>query len=534
MKYCKECGEKLTDNQSVCPICGTAVTNTEVVSHGDATVLETSSQSTQKKKSNKKIILFVAACVLLIGIVFLVLFLTGVFSKCKPDETSQASEQREIDPEVSETPSKERLVRLEKKYLTDLRDTVVSRISEFQALSFDADVTLAAENTSGSGGLSTADFLNNAKLQLQMENSNGKNIGVSFLLWNNPIIDLRAFDLGQEKISIYSSARADKLYVVSLDKVLQTLLGDQSFQANGIVSMIQTLLVDSNAEKLKPETDLLIDGLMNSILANDVQIKENESVLLSDGEQEVTCELYTVTLTKEQIELFLNLVLDEVENGNGFIADSIRRAGIGPDEISNARNNIPDTAQRAIDSGLRFEIAVSGNSIVRQSVINNSMTLVWDTFTTDAGKNTFLSLQTDGKPHTIVMKENHEGLVDLRADIRDVAISGSFDKNRKSLIGTYAGTFEVSVNGRKIAAIEIFPSDQGMMHSVTLDESVLANLPIDGDITLRIEVKSATGVQRPNGAETEDISDYSAEKLLEVLRGLIGPIDTLVNMGSGN
>ena len=528
MKYCKECGEKLTDNQLVCPICGTAVQDEDSAA-SDETIVKEGVSSAPNKNKKTRIILSIAAGVLAVGIILAVLFLTGVFKKCRTNETGPADR----DAQTELAASKEKLARLEKQYLTDIRDKAIERVSAFQSLSFDADITLEAKSSDSSGGLSNADFLNNAKLQLRTDNSNGKNIGISFLLWNNPIIDLRAFDLDKEKISLYSSARSDKLFVISFDRILSALTGNQADQTAGIEYALQMLLTDGNLEKIKPETDLLTDGYIDTLLSNDVDIKENATVTLFNGEQTVECELYTIVPTKEQIESFLNLVLDIFENGDGHIANIIRLSGMDADEFAEARSSIPEIAEDICDSGLRLEFAIIGNQIVRRSIANDTAAFVYDTYTSDAGEKTLISLNAEDEVYTIRMNENSEETVELTAELGQIGISGTFQKNQKSLIGTYAGQFDIAVGRQHAASVEVYPKDHGMMHTVSLNRSVLESLSLDGDMMICVEIKPATGVQRPSGAETVDITDYSTEEILEVLHSLIGPIDTMLSMGIG-
>ncbi len=532
MRYCKECGEKLTDNQRVCPICGTAVQDSDASAGEEQTVFEKAASQKPKKSNRLKIILSIAAGVVAVGIVFLVLFLTGVFKQCKPTDSrsTDGQDSETADSEIL-APSKEKIAQLEKRNLTAIRDKAFEQIAFYQSLSFDADVTLESDSDGGAGRLSTADFLNNAKLQLRMDNRSGKDLGVSFLLWNNPIIDLRAFDLDREQISVYSSARSDKIFTVSVNQIVELLASGQVGQAQWIRYALRMILSDNLSEKLKPETDLLIESFINAILSCNVDIQTDQSVLLFDGDETVDCEVYTMRPTAEQVASFLNSLIDLAENENGYLSELIRLSGFDSTEAANARKKIPEIAQQIYESGLEFAFAVKGNEIVRTAMKNNNFSFVCDTFAAGTGKRFAIRINAENFAADMEMKKNDDGTVELKTTANRITVTGSCRKDRKSLIGTYEGRFEVTVDSQKAALIEITPSDQGMMHRISLDRSVVSGLSLDNNITVFIDVKPATGIQRPNGAETVDATGFSAEELTDMFHSLIAPIELMLGMG---
>ena len=80
-----------------------------------------------------------------------------------------------------------------------------------------------------------------------------------------------------------------------------------------------------------------------------------------------------------------------------------------------------------------------------------------------------------------------------------------------------------------MASVDIEPSENGMMHTITVYEDILY-MGFEDAMKVHIDVKPGTGVQRPSGAETVDISNYSPEELEQLLQKLIAPLMLLMQM----
>jgi len=241
--------------------------------------------------------------------------------------------------------------------------------------------------------------------------------------------------------------------------------------------------------------------------------------------------VYTMRPTAEQVASFLNSLIDLAENENGYLSELIRLSGFDSTEAANARKKIPEIAQQIYESGLEFAFAVKGNEIVRTAMKNNNFSFVCDTFAAGTGKRFAIRINAENFAADMEMKKNDDGTVELKTTANRITVTGSCRKDRKSLIGTYEGRFEVTVDSQKAALIEITPSDQGMMHRISLDRSVVSGLSLDNNITVFIDVKPATGIQRPNGAETVDATGFSAEELTDMFHSLIAPIELMLGMG---
>lgn len=520
MKYCMECGEKMADDQRFCPICGTKAPDAPVQPEESVTTAtESGIEMNPEKKKNGKlgIILGICAGVLAIGAVILVLVLTGVIGKKAPKK------------EIVLEPSKEKLVQLEDESITDVYERAVSLSSTLKNTSFDAIVTLEVPSVN-TGYYDISGILNNTELQIRSDvHKDKKNYGITLLMMQNTFFDLRLFDIGQNKISFYASSVPTVMYELSLDEFLTNLIDTQNAGGINIQSMLEFMLSDQAGEKQKEDYEAIKKAFLDTVLEGEVDIKEDETVKLFNGKEEIVCELYTVKPTKEQIESFLNRTLDIIEKGDGYIARIMSYAGMPASQLREARDQIPEIADSICESGLKFTVAIKGNDIVRQQIETNETAIIMDTRKTESGNKAMVSLkQSDDEITLIDYDEDAKGKCSIKvnadSDIFGTGfmISGTFDKKQKSVIGTCAGSFDIMIDSEKVATITIENTESGYMHTVTLDSDAL-DIGLDGDVKVHILVGPGTGVKRPNDMEIVDISKYSQKELYELIMKVFKP-----------
>lgn len=525
MKYCMECGEKLADDQLFCPMCGAKVQQMTdeqpepMQPMQDYATPQTEYEPNPKKSNKLGIILGVCAGVLAVGVVVLVLFLTGVFGK------NGLSREKILEP------SKEKLVQLEDKAVVEVRNQVNAVASELKKASFDADVTIEIPESDDNDGFNAASILRNAKLQIRSDVQNGRNFGLALLLYNNPLLDVRVFDIGQKTISFYCAPGSDKLYVASLDVLLKNLYGSMGVGDQELNALMEYMLSDEEKPNIESDYEAVKQALKDTVNIAEIDIQTEQTVALFNGQEQVTCELYTWRPTQEQIEFFLNKVLDIAENGNGYFAKICSINGMTESDFQSARENISDTAEDIYEEELTFIVAIQGNDIIRQHFKTREFDVILDTFNNETGcRKTISFLEDDKEIASVNFVEGLDGMCNLELNVdREFKFVGSFDKNKKSVIGTYAGSFEVIVDSEKVAAIVVEPNENGMMHTISFDAELL-DLDVEGEAKIHINVVPGTGVQRPSGAETVDISNYTPEQLQQLLYKFIAPLQMLGSM----
>lgn len=516
MKYCMECGEKLEDDQLFCPMCGAKVQQTpeeqpELLQ--DQMPIQPEIDNKTKKSNKLGIILGICSGVLAIGVVILVLFLTGVFGK------NSLRSQKTMEP------SKDKLIQLEEKALADAQDQIAAYVTELGKTSFDADVTVELPEMESSDGFDTAAIIKNAKIQIRSDVQNGKNVGFALLLYNNPLLDVRVFDLDQKTISFYCAPGSDKLYVASLDVLMKNLTQSEDVGNEKIDAVMDFAFSEDAKKKIESDYEALKKAFTDTIDKAEIDIKTEQTVALFNGQEQVTCELYTWRPTQEQIEFFLNNILDVFENGDGYFAKVFALSGMTESDFQKSRENISETAKTIYEEELTFIVAIQGNDIIRQEIKTDEFDLIYDTLKKDTGSKKMISfLEDDQEMAVFSFVEGLDGKCDIELNFESsFKLVGSFDKNKKSVIGTFAGSFDVIVDSEKVATIAVEPNENGMMHTISIGADVL-DLDAEGDMKIRINVTPGTGVQRPSGAETVDISNYTPEQLEELLYKLISPL----------
>ena len=526
MKYCMECGEKMEDDQAYCPNCGTKALNTIKSQYNDVmtdnVMTEEVPAPAPKKKSKLGLIIGIGAAVLAVGAVFLILALTGVF---KTKEKILA-------------PSKDKLVTLEDRFFTDLWNKSDERVNSIKSTPFDADVTFQAgdgriEEGSSYGGLDTATLLNNASLQISVDGRKGFDVGAKLNVWSNPVLDLRLFDLSQRKVSFYCSPGSNKLYEASVDVLTQNLLRENGAYSNVPVEQIFAIVYSGNTtQMLQSDYNAVKNAFVQALRESDVQISTDQPIGLFNGEEQVVCEVYVVHPTQQAIETFLNSVIDVAQNGNGLVANIARISGATDRDFNSSREDIPEIAEEIMESNLTFEIAIIGNDVVRQKATADEFQILYETHETENGKRMRMTVRDDREQLAFMdYSESPNGQATAYMKIsNEVTISGSFNTKQKSVIGTCAGRWELANRYSRLATVVIEPSSDGYMHRIILNSDEL-DLDLEEDLKININVKKGNGVERPKGAEVEDISYYSSDELYNLMMQLVYPIQLALMMG---
>ncbi|MBQ5545628.1 MAG: zinc-ribbon domain-containing protein [Clostridia bacterium] len=543
MRFCMECGEKLSDDQLFCPNCGTKVTSEDTVlkeqtdserdqyTHGrdqyvhpdqlssdDALQFEEGPEAPAPKKKNKLWIGFgIGAGILAVGAIVLILILTGAFGS------------------KSMKPSKEKLVMLEEAFMSDTLEKAEAFMSAVKDASFDADVTFdVSESSYSSSGFSNVGLLNSLSVHLCKDARKGHDIGILVQYFFNPVLDLRLFDLDKDNVFLYCSPGSNDLYQINKQQFITQMLFSEYGEGANISQFAQLLLSDQAGKLLEEDFKEVQKLLLDMLRSADIDIEEKEKIELFDGEEE-TCELYTVRPTSSEIEAFLAKLFDYLEKGNGFLPRILKLYGISDENFERSRGGIPEAAKELHDMHLTLEIAVQDNTIIHQKVSVDSLYFGYDAIEKKSASHMRAyfhmnnqsggyGMSLSGMSFELDRVRNSKGMVDLEMNIADmIQVKGSYDLNKKSEIGTYAGNLTVSASARTIASVTIEPSKNGMLHKIELNPDLL-NMHGVERIVANVDVKPASGVEKPSGAEIVDTSAYSGEDWRTLLNTLLAPI----------
>lgn len=526
MRFCSECGEKLSDEHVFCPNCGTKVPvenpqplivpeqdTPDIPAESIPYAQEPVSAMPVKKKSKLWIGLAIGAGVLAIAAVLILIF-SGAFGK------------RVMKP------SREKLLTLEEAGLTETFDRVNAMSETVTNVSFDADITfeIKQENyTPSSMGMSA--IFNSLIVRVQEDRTyNRSNIGLQVLFASNPMLDLRVFDLGQKTMYFYCAPGSDKLYQVSFEKLLaQTNLENADVSYDQLLELAESgKLKEMMSEDYNAVRDILLDVIRNS----EIDIQPEATIDLFEGQMQVVCEFYTIQPTAEELEEVLLKLLDYLQNSDGYLSLVTKYSGMTDEDFASAREEIATTAQKIADEHLTFEFAVIGNQIVRQKIICDSFYLGFDSYEGKTDKHSVLYFSTSGSDYdeeflTVDIKENADSEITLNLNFDNTLIvKGTLDKKQQSVIGTCAGEIEIYYDDEKAATITVAPDAEGMMHKIDLNPDLL---DMDGvnQFVVKILVKEGTGIDRPNGAEIVDTSDFTSEDWYDLLDKLTAPFQYL-------
>ncbi len=522
MRFCSECGEKLSDEHVFCPNCGTKVLieNPESFHISEQNKVDVPTASIPyaqepvpampaKKKSKIWIGLAIGVAVLVIAAV-VILILTGAFG------------------ERIMKPSREKLLTLEEAGLTETFDRVNAMSETVTNVSFDADITfeIKQENyTPSSMGMSA--IFNSLIVRVQEDRTyNRSNIGLQVLFASNPMLDLRVFDLGQKIMYFYCAPGSDKLYQVSYEKLFaQTILENADVSYDQVLELAESgKLKEMISEDYNAVRDILLDVIRNL----EIDIQPEATIDLFEGQMQVVCEYYTIQPTAEELEEVLLKLLDYLQNSDGYLSLVTKYSGMTDEDFASGREEIANTAQKIADEHLTFEFAVIGNQIVRQKVICDLFYLGFDFYEAQTDKHSqfyYRSTESDFYEDFLTLDcvENRDSVITLNINFNDMLkVKGTLDKKQQSVIGTYAGEIQIYYEDEKAATITVAPEEEGMMHKIDLNADLLDMDGVDQFI-IKALVKQGTGVERPSGAEIVDTSDFTSEDWYDLLDKLTAP-----------
>ena len=527
MRYCTECGEKLQDDQSFCPNCGAKIIrpdeseqNRQPVADNGEYAQPAVNPSPAPKKNNKKIWIVICAAVVALALVAVILLLT--IPRCTGTGRGAVEE---ILP-----PSKEKIVTLESRSLDQVWNTAFNNADSMKDSSFDADISLDLQmDSSESQSAPVSAIVRSVALSLKKDRNN---FAANLSLFGNTYLDLRLFDLDKDTIYLYCAPGSDKLYQIRLQTIVD-LLSDSVVDSDVPLDEIKDLLLsDKSAGLLQKDYEAIRDAFLE--LIGNAEVNAEATVELFGNS--VPCELYTIRPTAEQFETALNRLLTYALNGDGLIPKFIRTNREFLERVEDLREEIPDAARYLEEHNVGLEVAVSGNTILSQKGYFDQYCVGYDSYTDSVGQRTqiYYIPNTNSMNNRIVflnMTEASDGNVTFDASvdlprIGEISIFGSFNKNQKSVIGTYAGELTVQYNEKNVAKVTITQNGSSMIHSIDLNKDLFRGSGITQFIVI-IETKPGSGVARPSGAETVDTSNFTSSDWQNLLRQFLAPFQML-------
>lgn len=534
MKYCNQCGERLNDDQAFCTNCGAPVAAVKQKSqyrdepvYQDDQVYDIPAPAPKNKKA-LTIGLIVGGSILLIGLVFLILWLTGVFNK---KDGADESTDNEFGTRISDTvvekmdPSYEKLIAVEDNFLFDTFSKIKTCLTVLRKACVDVDVTADATKAYTSSGFDVADLVNRAKIQVHADGRTGYDLGADLTISGNPIVDLRLFDLDKNKVKFYCSTDPDYMYVAALDDMIPNLVSQNSgIPVKELLELLYSGKLPSMIESDYKDLSIAVTGLIK---------KENTTV---DPETTVnmgdlgymTCEKYIVTPTADDFEVFLGKILDIYEKNDGFISTLVTYSGMSKQDIKETRQHIREYAESIYNDGkgIKLEVAVQDGKIIKQTVLySEEPQVTYISCHTDAGY--YANLQT---PVLWFTRDDRSGRTNINGYIAGYNFYADFDLNQKSEIGTYAGSFRISDRHYgTIVSVDAQTNGNGMLHSVTINTDAIDLDSTFSRLVLLLNVKPGTGVQKPNTRYEEDITKYDRDRLEQLMYRLIGPLQNNLN-----
>ena len=187
-----------------------------------------------------------------------------------------------------------------------------------------------------------------------------------------------------------------------------------------------------------------------------------------------------------------------------------------------------ENAEYLVKQGLKLEVAIQKGSIISQKIyFDDNVVLSYISYRSESGYYSKI------ESRVFWFKRNDiNGRTKINGFIEGYNIAADLDLTQKSVIGTYAGRFTVSDRYyNTIAVIDVQTSSEGMMHVITLNPDALGFSSTFSRFVLNIDVKSGSGVTRPNPKDVteEDITYYNEDQLQYLLRRLVGPLMNSLN-----
>lgn len=524
MKFCANCGEKLTDDAAFCPECGqpapsaapmnvpapagepAAAPEISVEYAGDAA---SEGKPAKKKSSIGKRIGIIAAIVLgVLLIAAAVLYFTGAYRSLIPD-------------------GRMKLGLAEKDLVEKLLDDAFRYSPDSSEVNASLSVKAAVETDGSLSFFSEAAyykmFLDSMELTMDIDaDTDHRNLSAELTYSGSPLLSAKITNDAVQS-GFYVPQLDENYYVIKNDALAKLVSGEE----DAAFSLANIDLTPFDEEKTRAEVLELLQAF--SVISTDenTKVNSNSAVSVFGGERAISVTCYTITPSADEIKTAFYALADRLADENSYLGKRFEGYyGL----FSEEGETLPEAIRRFADENSsdmagknpRIEVYMDGDTIVSQRLITDEQTMGYDSEENESGKHTYFFGYEDKDSVTsfdITRKDENgriTGAAAMKDEYNDVTeCRFDLDMNKRTPIGTYAGTIEIDSEDSHVS-IEIEDGDD-YTHLITIPGDVASEDIKSIKLTVNVLGESKFSVP---AAEPVDISDKSAEEIEEIFSNM--------------
>lgn len=532
MKYCTNCGNQLDDSVKKCPFCQAeqevedtpesvpVSDNTENNAPVETAPIE--NNSPKKKKRFPVAAVIAIAVVLALAAACAALWFTGAYVNLLP-----ASRQKLCI--VGKTAVQRGLDAFFTTKQTVERDPIKA----------DVDIKASIELNDDHDLFSSAAIIKtilervSVKLSLDQENKRG-HLGLN--MSNSSLLDVFCA-LDDDVISVISPQLAGMQYDIKYKDIMAlNEYYEESAESIEYINYLNSENLDE--EKTRKEVLELYDIIIKLVNDKNTVIEKNSNLSVGGGATSIKCDVYTITPTKDEKKAVLKEVIDYLSGDSylgGLIEDAAKDYSESYSELHDEtdkdiwqiiRKNVLDEADYEYKE-VSIKIALNGTKFVSARLEGEDKDLGFDVYASDdKAQNLFAFFGGDEEEvkllFTVKEDKTMSGRMSAEFDSQyedDFIIDYSFDLNKRSALGTFAGSMNISFGEAKIY-LTAEEKDGGMMHVIKInmpDEEAMGYDLEVSTVTIEAFVTEGGAVDMPKDLPVTEVT--SEEQLYDILAG---------------